>query len=306
MRHQAHDSAGQSLSAPVARFLEDHSIRHSPLVARAETPIRLVTTSLGLLEQCWANHADRLVPEPTSGILLNLLHRNYEQVEGALVGLVTGCGPMAEVAARAAMELSATVLYILIGDKNRRVLAYFRAYVTQTRKEISKWRDAASAIADAGDRQVHLKAVEYRGQFVSALQNTIEDLHEQFGVARDEATESWPGAVLSRFEAIGQVTSYRTFYTRLSSSVHGDAEETLRYLIGKASGDEAILRQMGAETVEFCRYVVFESAAMYMLATSAYAYAFHCHSEADRLRKGMAEIRDQMELFADRIGAPPL
>jgi hypothetical protein len=42
--------------------------------------------------------------DPTIALLLNMLHRNFEHVEAAVVACVTGSGAAAEVIARAPFE----------------------------------------------------------------------------------------------------------------------------------------------------------------------------------------------------------
>jgi hypothetical protein len=57
---------------------------------------------------------------PAVGLLLNLLHRNVEHAGAAIVTFVSGCGSSAEVVARATVESSVNILYILAGHSRQR------------------------------------------------------------------------------------------------------------------------------------------------------------------------------------------
>jgi hypothetical protein len=134
-----------SWSAVLADFRKNHPLDRAP-ASTTDLPIYWATCAITLLTAGYGEHSERLISEPTSAVLLNMVHRTYEPVEGALVAFATGCGASSEVIARAAIELSASVLYILAEDRRRRLIAYFADYVDEVTNQVQKWRSLAERL----------------------------------------------------------------------------------------------------------------------------------------------------------------
>jgi hypothetical protein len=68
---------------------------------------------------------DDMLADPAVGLLLNMLHRNFSLADGAILAFATACGEVAEVAARASVESSVNIAYIVLGEPADRMRAYF-------------------------------------------------------------------------------------------------------------------------------------------------------------------------------------
>jgi hypothetical protein len=60
----------------------------------------------------------------------------------------------------------------------------------------------------------------------------------------------------------------------MSAETHGDAEETLRYLVGKTLADTVQFEAMALETIMFTRFLVYYAITMFIKACGAYVIAF--------------------------------
>jgi NH3-dependent NAD+ synthetase len=92
-----------------------------------------------------------------------LLHRAYEHVGAALAAFAIGWGPSSEVVARSTIELSVSILYILAGDRRRRLIGYFADYQNSVEKHVKHWQALAEKMSPP-ERDIHLQAVHKRGQ----------------------------------------------------------------------------------------------------------------------------------------------
>lgn len=80
-------------------------------------------------------------------------------------------------------------------------------------------------------------------------------LIEEAGLTEAEVAKvPWP-SIADRFKALNLEVNYRTIYTRLCAETHSDPEETLRYYIGKVSGDPQLLGRMAVETIAYSRFM---------------------------------------------------
>jgi hypothetical protein len=109
---------------------------------------------------------EKLVAEPTIGIIEHLLDRAYEHVAASVVCFATKNGATAEIAARAAMEASTNVRYILAGDRNSRGLAWLRAFLVQDLKQINNWERALSNHS-ANEAEVHREGLSCKTRYFS-------------------------------------------------------------------------------------------------------------------------------------------
>lgn len=281
----------------LAAFQKQHSIENT-IVLKVAVPIYWISRAVALLNTDYVKHSNRLIHEPTSAFLYNMVHRAYEHVEGALVALVTGCGPSSEVDARAAVELSASILYILSKDRNDRLLAYFVYYVEKVEREVKNWRSLTDNMPPKA-RDLHLAAIRNRKKANDALQLIVDRLRKEFGPQK----EKWPSQVSSLFKGIDEEPTYRTVYARLCSQSHGDAEETLRYFAAISAGDQKLLEQMGIETWEFSRLMVFIASSFFISAVGKYAETFGIADLAKFLELASQEIDREMKSIARNVGA---
>ncbi|MGC1177621.1 MAG: DUF5677 domain-containing protein, partial [Methyloceanibacter sp.] len=207
----------------IREFAERHHLMLTDLVRGEKVGIASSSAALLLINQGYAQLDDRALSDPSVGLLLNLLHRNFEHVEAAITAFVTGCGSSAEVVARASVESSINILYILAGERVSRLRAYFDYYLEEVDSQAVKWK---AQVADLKENEaaMHNKAINRRLAANAKVRRVVDAV---FGSAR----ERWAKSINERFKCIGESLGYRTFYARMSSEVHGDAEETLRYFI---------------------------------------------------------------------------
>jgi hypothetical protein len=68
-----------------------------------------------------------------------MFHRNFELVEAGVVAFVTGSGAAAEITARAAVESSVNLAYIMTGVPKERGRAYFEHYFQAGDRQLKTW-----------------------------------------------------------------------------------------------------------------------------------------------------------------------
>ena len=93
-----------------------------------------------------------------------------------------------------------------------------------------------------------------------------------------------------------------TIYARMSSEAHGDAEETLRYFIGKLA-DEAQFEGMALETVWTTRLYVHYAVSWFVRASIMYALRFGLTEAAHRLDPEFKAVEAEMAEISKHTGA---
>lgn len=281
-------------------FLKRHLL-DKKITGRMQIPIYWASCALTLLNDGCTDHSERLSQEPTWALLWNMVHRASEQVEGAVVALLTGCGAPAEVVSRAAIELSVSISYILVEDRRSRLISYFTDYVDRVSKDVKNWRAVAEKMSPP-DRDIHLKAIHTREHAKDALAGVVDRLRVEFGQHLSTPSKPWPD-ISKRFQGIGKESGYRTVYARLCSQTHGDAEETLRYFLVMSVGDEKLLERAGIETWEFSRLMVLLATSFFLSAVRKYGETFGITDLASPLKLASQELDKEMKLVALNVGA---
>lgn len=100
---------------------------------------------------------------------------------------------------------------------------------------------------------------------IEKRERSIDELRRFFSDLLGPPKEEWPASVDRRFKALNDALGYRTFYARMSSEVHGDAEETIRYFVGKLQ-NEKVFETMALETIMTTRLYVHYAAACLLRA----------------------------------------
>src|SRR6266566_4211594 len=103
------------LQVLLKKFSERHQLRLTELVRREKVAIQSVSVADILVNQGYSKLNELALVDPAVGLLLNLLHRNCEHADASIVAFVSGCGSSAEIIARAAVESSVNIIYILAG-----------------------------------------------------------------------------------------------------------------------------------------------------------------------------------------------
>lgn len=164
----------------IREFAERHHLMLTDFVRGEKVGIASSSAALLLINQGYAQLDDRALSDPSVGLLLNLLHRNFEHVEAAITAFVTGCGSSAEVVARASVESSVNILYILAGERVSRLRAYFDYYLEEVDSQAVKWK---AQIADLKENEaaMHNKAIDRRLAANAKVRRVVDAV---FGSAR--------------------------------------------------------------------------------------------------------------------------
>jgi hypothetical protein len=89
----------------------------------------------------------------------------------------------------------------------------------------------------------------------------------------------------------------------MSSETHADAEETLRYFVGRLQDDEALLNAMALETVWTTRFYIHYAVSYFLQASLAYARSYSLQAVEGRLGKELANIRRELLEIGAHVGA---
>ncbi len=278
----------------VKDFAERHHMRAGDHLAREILPIRAVSLANILITAGYGSLGEGMFADPALGVLLNLLHRNFGLADAAILAFATECGQMAEVAARASVESSVNIAYIVLGDPADRMRAFFDHYFATVDRQVATWERGIGALSGA-EADAHRAAVARRKELNAALRAAI-------GRSGKPATETWPRSIEDRFKALGDPLAYRTMYARMSSEAHGDAEDTLRYLIGTL-GTREHLEAMALETVWTTRMYVHYAVLWFVRASIMYAIRYDMAEAADRLKPEFEAVEAELAEISKHIGA---
>jgi hypothetical protein len=229
-----------------------------------------------------------------------LLHRACEHLEAAIVAFATGSGASSEGLSRVTVELAVSIRYILYKQPESRLLGFFLNYTQEEEKRLRNWRKAIEALPER-ERRKHENAIDRRQSGVSGMKTLLARLQDEFrGVGISLVDEPWPN-VATRFERIGDASGYRTLYSRMSSQVHSDAEETIRYFLGRAANNAKLLERMVAETMAFSRFMLYFSVKYFLQAHVAYAECHGMNDENALLQRGLEVIGEELEEIATMV-----
>jgi hypothetical protein len=167
----------------VKDFAERHHLRTGDHLAREILQIRAVSLANILITAGYSSLGDDMLTDPAVGVLLNMLHRNFSLADGAILAFATECGEMAEVAARASVESSVNIAYIVVGEPADRVRAYFDHYFATVDRQVETWSARIAALSGA-EADLHRKAAARRKESNAALRAAIER-------SGKPATERW-------------------------------------------------------------------------------------------------------------------
>lgn len=241
--------------------------------------------------------------EPSIGGIFQVTERALEQAFGALVAYSCKCGTTAELAARTCMEKSINVMYMLDGDRTSKFLAWIRSYLELSIRQVDEWKMAA--IEEYGEQlpEVHETAIKKRLEAITILQsihNESENGLREIGI-NFNSSERWPRKVSKRFSDVGESTIYATGYARMSSQVHGDAEDTLNYMLLSISDNQDLKIKMALETLAFTEYCIFLGVLYYLKSVKTFHQAF-CNGYDNKLDDYESKLVLGMEKIAQQWG----
>jgi hypothetical protein len=278
----------------VKEFAVRHHIQDGEHLSHEVLPIRVTSRANIILTSAYGALDDIALADPAVGLLLNMLHRNFSLADGAILAFATESGQMAEVTARASIESSVNIAYIVLGEPADRLRAYFDHYFGVVDKQTSTWNAAIDALSGA-EAALHRKAVLRRQETNAAMRAAIER-------SSNPAIEPWPRTIELRFKALGDPLAYRTIYSRMSSEAHGDAEETLRYLFGKL-GSEQQFKAMALETVWTTRLYFHYAVSWFVRASIMYATRYGMGEAESLLKSEFDAVQTEIVEISKHIGA---
>lgn len=277
-------------------FSDRHDLRLTDLTKREHVAIRSTSGAHHVVTEAYGSLSDSALSDPAVGVLLHMLHRNFEHAEAAIVAFVSGCAASAEVISRAAVESSVNIRYILAGDRAGRLRAYFEHHLSDVDNQVQKWKADAVGLGGA-DAAVHTAAAERRSKANACMRKFADQF---MGITPHER---WPRTVAERFKAIGETLSYRTFYARMGSETHADAEETLRYLLGYMQPDPAVFEAMALETIWMTRLHIHYAISAFLRASLGYAEAYSMSSAAQHLKTQLRSVEKELRSISKHVGA---
>lgn len=269
-------------------FIKNHYILLTGLVQREIPAIYWTLRARREINNSLSSRVKDLIIEPTWGLLLSMLDRVFEHVEGSIIAFVTGSPASAEVIARTVVESALNVMYIL-DDRINRLNQYFSYYINQERKELKKWSDLAIKM-EKKEAHIHNLHIEQKRQVLDTIETFVNKSNEQIGFKN--ASGVWPKTIAERFKLLGFETSYRTVYAAMSSQTHNDAEDLLNYFIFVSSGNKELLERGGIETVNFSRLLMYIGVHYYIEATHRYAKSFGLDEAIPIMIKGKDAIEE--------------
>jgi hypothetical protein len=281
----------------IAAFARDHAFDIHALEVEERDAILSVIDCHDAVNEGYA-HLPQAVLEQDAGVglLWQLYERCAEQVQGSLVAMATACPASSEVLARASLEATVTIRYIL-GDRNPRLASYLLDHVVRAEHQERQWRKVAGQL-QGEEKSIHLAACDYRMKGIVAMKSFVDILTAQ--LVPSGGIPSWPD-INSRFKIIGDSLSYRTFYARLCTATHFDAEETLRYVIGKTSSPE-IFEKIAVETVMFSRLALAEAVRAYAETGKEYSTSYSMGAAIETCRSAEGRMRLHSLNLSQHVG----
>lgn len=250
-------------------FLDEHGLRAKSVAPYERDGILNAIACHAAVQRDYAAlPGPTLEADPAVGVLWQLYERCFERVEGALVAMVGAAAAASEIISRAAIEASATFQFLLLAPREH-LAAFFANHLRETERQIRQWKVAALHLPSAA-QALHLEACEYRGRASNVLGQLVAQINSE--LLGPQNPPDWPN-IVGRFDAIGDQVGYRTFYARLCSEPHLDAEETLRFIFGRVSGQD-VFERMAAETIAFSRLALAEAVRRYATAGLSFAKAY--------------------------------
>jgi hypothetical protein len=258
-------------SAFCKEFAENHGISPKLITGYEVEAVYWLEHSKTVIALSVSSHVERLVNEPTWGLLQAMLDRAYEYAAASLILYIVGQPSSGEVVARTTVEAAINVLYILNGNRIERLWQYLSSYIATERRQNKLWLDTISEYSDE-DKQAHLSAMAQKEKALNLSEKFLNRAFQQMGFP-SRADASWP-SLFDRFKTLGKATSYRTVYAAMCSQAHNDAEDLLNKFIIHATGTNKLQDELNSETVNFSRMLVYFGLQHYFEASRSYAKCF--------------------------------
>jgi hypothetical protein len=163
-----------SMATLLREFAARHHLDFTELIRLEAVAIRSTSAANVLVNEAYSSLDESRLADPAVGLLLNMLHRNFELVEAAVVCFVSGCGAAAEVSARASVEASINISYMLSGSAPSRIYAYFEHYFENVDREIERWKVGIGHLPPT-EQSFHQQAISKRSKVNGRRGTTSSD-----------------------------------------------------------------------------------------------------------------------------------
>lgn len=151
------------------------------------------------------------------------LHRIQEQISAAYLLYVNGKWAAFEAIIRLCIEYSFQLSYIMINDTANRFGEYFRTYFIEMKKRQKQYFDTFNE-HELDEKQV-LKSNKYLDLRESLIRDYLKNCKTE--MPKDVKKKTF----FEICEILGSQNIYRGVYSRLSSTVHADADSLIDYII---------------------------------------------------------------------------
>jgi len=240
--------------------------------------------------------------------LENLLGRLEEQTEGMLTCFVSGCPAAAETVARTVVETSVNLIYMARGDFLKRVFSYFRIYRREHGKRLDEWEAFIKAEHPIDVTRSINSMIQERRKALDSFREFSEKLADSCGFPENPNTADWEPKLFQRFKAIGDSVGYWTVYHRLSGATHGNAEDTIRWLMSKyhilQSGDDKLQTAMALENMAYTAMMLRISVRYYIHAAACTCAVLNLIEAANLLKPIFSGLTNSIDEIADAAGCP--
>lgn len=288
---------------PIKQFERHHGIKIPTWWVNGKPIIRSIINARHELLECMAGAPVVTInSEPSLGIIYQLSERAAEQLFGAVVCFAAKSAPSAELSARACLENSVNVMFMLKGDRTSLSLAWVSYYLEQERKRIDAWEESVRALGPE-ERYDHTLRIESRRAYYKTLKSFIMAQASQMkaaGLSVDGSIE-WPRKISKRFGGIGESAAYYTAYFRMSTQTHGDAEDTISYMLATLLDDENMKSRLGREAVAFSEYLVLFGALYYLRSIQRICDTY-LHVRTTHIGQGEALLLNAMHELSRQWG----
>lgn len=284
----------------VGAFAQHHSFDPSSVMVEEGDAIVHAVTCHQSICTGYANLPAAVLEQDTAvGLLWQIYERCTERIFSAIVAMVTRCPVGSEILSRSSIEAAATLRYILI-SRNSNLASFLSNHIRETERHQRKWQAAIQDLHEH-DQGIHIAARDHRQQSTVVLARFVEVIRSSLVGAHE--VPAWP-SIADRFRAIDENISYRTAYARLCAEPHLDAEETLRFFVGKTT-DRATFEALAKETVAFSRFMLFEAVRWYASAGHAYATAYGMEEAIEACSTAEHAMTQQAIAISGAAGAIP-
>jgi hypothetical protein len=220
-------------------FLERHQLRQDlplgPLSVYIEALAQ--THSVHGRERAETSTEEDFRLAPATGFVFHLLTQAYEQLQAAIVVKATRGGAAVVALARAAVELSVSIQYLMAEQTEGRLLAWFENYLQSDLHSLTGWHESAQRDSQAAPE--HVPAIAERAQFLMALQGKVAGMREDFvELGLPVAVSSWP-TLAERFKAVDEL-GFHSWYARMSPATEFAVEDLLNRVALSPSGEHAL------------------------------------------------------------------